>query len=85
MNINIGLIWTMVTGTAAAVVYAFTTFVTVSDFNELNYTIIKREIREIRKELSIESDPDMVEYLEEDLDELIDRLCRIAPKDRECK
>ena len=75
----------MVTGTAAAVVYAFTTFVTVSDFNELNYTIIKREIREIRKELSIESDPDMVEYLEEDLDELIDRLCRIAPKDRECK
>ena len=85
MKINLGLIWTMITSTVIAVAYMFTNFVSASDFNDLNHTFIKREIREIRKDIREETDPDIIEYLEEDLEELIDNLCRIAPDDRECE
>ena len=75
----------MITSTVVAVAYMFTNFVSASDFNELNHTFIKSEIREIRKELREETDPNIREYLEEDLEELIDYLCRVSPEDRECK
>lgn len=75
----------MLTSTVVAVAYMFTTFVTTSDFDDLNFTILKREIRDIKREIREEHDPEIREYLKEDLDELIDKLCRLEPDDRECE
>ena len=75
----------MLVSTVAAVVYMFTNFVTVSDFKELSHTVIKAEIREIKREIREETDPHVKEYLQEELDELIDKLCRVEPNDRECR
>ena len=85
MKINLALAVTMITSIAIGIAYVFTNFVTVSDFNDLNHTFLKGEIREIRKELREEDDPVIREYLENDLEELIDKLCRMSPEDRECK
>jgi len=74
----------MITSTVVAVAYMFSTFVTASDFQELSHTFLKREIRELKREIREEEDEVIKEYLEEDLEELIDRLCRMVPDDREC-
>lgn len=75
----------MLTSTVIAVAYMFTTFVTASDFEDLSHTVLKREIRDLKKEIREEQSPEVKEYLEDDLQELIDKLCRMSPEDRECK
>ncbi len=85
MKINLGLIWTMLTSTVLAVVYMFSTFASAADVEEIKYTLLKQEIRELRKELRSETDARIRNYLSEDLQKVIDALCRISPKDRECK
>ncbi len=59
-------------------------YVTQSDFHKSYVLQLKREIRELRKELAEESDPERIADLEYDLAELIDELCIEAPEDREC-
>ncbi len=75
----------MLTGVALVILYMFNTFATAADVEEISYTLLKGEIRELRKDISRESDTALREYLMLDLQDAIDRLCRIAPKDRECK
>lgn len=49
------------------------------------YSIMKKEIREIRELLYRETDPARKAYLILELNDAIDRLCIQFPKDRECK
>lgn len=46
---------------------------------DLAWSGLKREIRELRREV------EAGEASQEELDELIDRLCRAYPEDRECR
>ena len=82
MNINIGSIWAMLSGTVLAVVYLFTTFASAADVERIEYQILKQSIRSIRSELTRRpDDPDLIA----DLRDAIDALCLIVPTDRECK
>ena len=76
---------TLISATGATVIWMFSTFASASDLERIEYTLLKSEIRDIRRDLM---DPginsDTKRYLEEDLEKLIDDLCRIAPNDREC-
>lgn len=47
-------------------------------------TILKKEIREIRTLLRTVTDPHYRAQLEDDLEDIINRLCQVAPTDREC-
>lgn len=74
-----------ISAVCASMIYMFTTFATIDQVNDVGYPIYKQQIREIRKEIAKETNPRVKEMLEEDLQAMIDRLCRIAPKDRECQ
>lgn len=55
-----------------------------TSFDGMTVSSIKREIREIREQLRNATDPDYRAYLQAELADAIDRLCRISPADREC-
>jgi uncharacterized membrane protein len=80
-KINIGLI----TATAGAVVYMFTTFASAADVERIEARLIKQELRELRAELAEAVDSAYREAIMEDIEEAIDDLCMIKPDDRECK
>jgi len=61
-------------------------YMTVSDFTKSYVLDLKREIRELQKELA---DPDLLprvrEMLIEQLDDMVDELCYEVPDDPYCK
>ncbi len=60
-------------------------YVTTSDFTKSYVLQLKREIREVRKEIKDEAHSGLKARLEDDLAALIDELCMTAPDDRECR
>ena len=62
-----------------------TRYVTTSDFTKSYVLQLKREIRELRKEIAAERDDRRRADLEEDLAALLDELCVEMPADRECR
>ena len=84
LDINMGTIWTMLVGTAMAIIYMFTTFATAADLQQLDARIIKADIRQVRKLLREEEDDTIKDFYREDLRELIDDLCDITPEHRYC-
>ena len=88
-NITMGTVWTMLVGTAMAVVYMFNTFAKASDvkdsFDKIDYRMIKSDIREIREDLRGDDlSAEIRTIYETDLEDLINELCLIQPLDREC-
>ena len=57
--------------------------VITTGLDNFSYTVLKKEIREIRDSL-YNAPPDRKQQLELDLQDAIDRLCRQFPDDREC-
>ena len=63
-------------------------YVPLSEWQDFQWGMIKRDIREIENEIAdaeYEERYDLAERLEEDLENLIDLLCRKYPEDRECQ
>jgi len=84
-SLNLSLLWSAITGTVVAMLWITTNFASASDVERIEYTLLKQEIRSIRRELrDHDSDDRIKQYLEDDLQKAIDALCRIEPKDREC-
>jgi hypothetical protein len=70
----------------AAVYGAESRYMTVSDFTKSYVLDLKKSIREIMRTLDDEMLTDLErEWLEIELEELIDELCYEAPEDRLCK
>lgn len=82
---NLASVWTMLSGVVLVVAYMFNTFATAADVEEIKYTLLKMEIRNIRKDIKGETNTELRDYLKADLEDIIDSLCRIAPTDRECR
>jgi len=87
-KLSFSSLWTALAGTVLAVVYMFTTFASASDVKEVKEQIstievrlIKSDIRELREYLRGNPNDRRAQI---DLEELIDDLCTLAPKDREC-
>ena len=83
--INLALLWTAVAGSASGMVYVTTTFAASEDVHRIEVRLIKRDLRELRHDLVEATDPAHIEDIEEEIEELIDDLCMVAPDDRECK
>lgn len=79
-GVNLGLI----TATAAACVWMFTTFASAADVERIEVRLIKQELRDLRNELRHATDPDHIQSIQRDIEEAIDDLCTIKPDDREC-
>lgn len=56
-------------------------YASAEGFKDLNWSLLKENIRDIRRELRDEPDND---GLREDLERHLDLLCRDNPTDREC-
>lgn len=62
-------------------------YVPLSEWQDFHWAQIARDIRQIEKEIAeaeYNERFDLVEKLEEDLENLVDFLCRKYPEDREC-
>ena len=85
MKINLALLWTALVGTMTGSLWVWNNIAWASDIEKIEVRLIKQDIREIRREISmLGEDEATLEYLEEELEILIDELCAIAPEDREC-
>lgn len=88
MDINIGSIWTMLVGTAVAIVYMFNTFVTASEFESYvvedmyeNYYVLVDK----RQDALTKGSADAVALLERRMIRLKVKICSIEPEWEECK
>ena len=85
MKIQLMSIWAIMAATASGMIYVTTNFASAADVERIEYRLIKQELRELRRELASEEDPEWKERIEADIEEVIDDLCLIAPTDRECE
>jgi DNA-directed RNA polymerase specialized sigma subunit len=86
LNLNIASIWAALVTTGTAMLWLFQNIAWADDITRIEVQLLKQEIREIRRELRDRPQDDEVsEWLEKDLEELIDALCTIEPEDRECQ
>lgn len=82
-DINMGSIWTMLAGTAVAVVYMFNTFVSAATFNEFQTDIFYIQYYELL-EKKAHAEEDGHEGLAEELDRQMERLrAKICEQDPE--
>lgn len=84
MKLNLALLWTILTGTLATSLWIFNNIAWAEDVDRIEARLIKRDLRDLRKDLEEESDPDDRKDLERDIEELLDDLCQIEPEYREC-
>ncbi len=71
---------------AAGMLWLFTNMAWASDIEAIEVRLIKQDIREIRREISVHTEDEAtLGYLQRELEELIDELCNVRPDDRECK
>jgi hypothetical protein len=59
-------------------------FVPVSEWKDFRWSQIKRDIRELQREIAEAEDPRYIKKLEYALEDLYEYLCRDYPDDREC-
>jgi hypothetical protein len=84
---NLPGIWTMLAGTVIAVVYMFTTFVTVADFNELSVEVYYSQFYDTIDRLKEAENAGENEYsleLERRLERLKAKICAIEPDWERC-
>jgi len=84
MKIQLMSIWAIMAATASGMIYVTQNFASAADVERIEYRLIKQELRELRRELEEEEDPEWRERIEQDIQEVLDDLCMIAPEDREC-
>lgn len=95
-NITIGTVITVVVALLGAQTFMFTNFAWSKDVqrieqemgrdvDSIRYTLLKSEIRDLRRLIRSEADPGYKANLQEDLNRLIDELCLSWPQDRECR
>ena len=84
-KITIGSIGTLIVSTALGSLWFFQNIAWASDIDRIEVRLIKRDLRDLRRELQDEQDPEDRYRLEQYIQELLDDLCRISPGDRECK
>ena len=86
MNLNIASIWTALVATGTAMLWLFNNIAWASDITRIEVRLIKQDIRELRREMTLHTEDEAtLDYLKREIEELIDELCRVAPEDRECK
>ena len=85
INWNLTSLWSIVSVTAAASLWVFTNIAWASDVSRIEARLIKSDLRELRKELSVVQSDEAKRLIREDIEDAIDALCRADPNDRECK
>jgi len=84
-HINMGTLWTMITGTVIAVLYMFTTFASASDLVDLRKDIWYDQYYDTRDRIGNTTDPDYLQELRDRLEKLKAQICEEDPEWRPCK
>lgn len=84
MKLNLALLWTVLTATMGSSLWIYNNIAWASDVNRIESRLIKRDLRDLRRELEGESDPEERSDIEREIEELLDDLCQIEPEYREC-
>jgi hypothetical protein len=85
LQITIGVIvsaGSLIGATAGTIQLADQRYAPMAAFEDVQWTSLKNSIREVRKQLALTPDD---QRLKDELADLIDRLCKAFPEDRECK
>lgn len=87
MDVNIGSIWTMIVGTAAAVVYMFSNFVSFNEFNSLYVNVMYDSFYELldqRADATEDGNEDLARELGRRMEQLKAKICKIDPDWERC-
>lgn len=78
---------TLIGSIAGGIYAADARYVLTSDYQDFQWSIMKEQLRELRKELRSWDDTTgtVPHELERDYEELLDLFCRKYPQDRECR
>jgi hypothetical protein len=85
LQITIGVVvsaGSLIGATAGTIQLADQPYAPMAAFEDVQWTSLKNSIREVRKQLALTPDD---QRLKDELADLIDRLCKAFPEDRECK
>ena len=93
MNVNLGLVWTMLSGTVVALIaamsYANTNFVSTSDFSEFSVEIYYEQyyanVERLEKAKREHAPSATVNDLRRRIERLRTKICTIEPEWRECQ
>ena len=88
MDINIGSIWTMIAGTAVAVVYMFSNFVSMTEFNDLYSNVMYDSYYELLDQRDVAEEKgkdDLARELGRQMERLKAKICKIDPNWERCK
>ena len=83
-KVNLMSLWSVMILTLSGSLWLFTNIAWSADVDRIEVRLIKKDLRDLRRELEIETNPALVNRLMEDIQEAIDALCNIKPDDREC-
>ena len=72
-------------GGVKAVDFLDSRYAPLAAVEDLAYSQLKKDLRDLRDRIAEAQNPEVKKGLEEDLESLLDRLCRSYPEDRECK
>ena len=84
LDINMGTIWTMIVGTAMAVLYMFSNFVSAGDFNDYIVEDFYDKYYAMEDALEKETEDVDVRRLERSMARLKAKICAIEPEWEEC-
>ena len=84
-KLSIATIITLTVSALTGSLWLFENIAWASDIDRIEVRLIKRDLRDLRRELENEHDPEDRYRLEQYIQELLDDLCRIDPGDRECQ
>ena len=87
LDINIGSIWTMLVGTALAIVYMFNTFVTVSEFESLATDLQYDQYYDflIKRENALaDGNQVFAEEISRRMERLRAKICKVDPEWERC-
>ena len=87
IDINMGSIWTMIAGTAVAIVYMFNTFVSAATFSEFQtdiYYIQFYELLEKQEHALEDGHPELAAELARQMERLKAKICEADPEWERC-
>lgn len=83
MKLNLALLWTVLTATMGSSLWIYNNIAWASDVNRIEARLIKRDLRDLRREMENADAEDRAD-IQREVEELLDDLCQIEPEYREC-
>lgn len=75
---------TFISASAGGVVALDNRYVMSNEYKDFQWAVLKGELRDLEKEARETDDLNELDRIEEDIEDLLDLICRKYPEDRDC-